>query len=909
MTRFRALLSLAVFGLLVHSAAASDVTATIRIRIVSPTPLPAKVTVELATWPFSSTAEIFEGSRPVIVRTLPAGTYRMTARLSGYLDAVADVHLEAAAHNEYVIEFRQSADSTIRLVSSEPVRTVRTFDERLLESFPGDDSLAAVVETAVAPLIVDRISNGGLWVGEAALIGGQGSSWRQTSITLDNLDVTDPARIGTPLVRPSQSSIAALVVSTTLLPASVGGPGPSLTLIPKPPATTWRGSVGAGFISPALQAAQDPKDPPPIARFDTLREWNGDVGGPLASRAGFFVSARRIGADRIERTDPDPLSTDVSSIAGTVAIAGSQGQVRVAGGVDRASIPYAGRARFRNRDVSETDTFTTAQLSWDRSMSSGTTWSASAGVAQGTFTPTFPPMFDNGDLSSRVAAAGTVERLNDGPVPTLFDGMPATRRRITGRFEITPSLGRLGAGQLLQAGATVARNTAVTIGRASPPAAELVDGLPARIWDYAYRAPESHWASTEVAAYLTDRLMLGSRATVDAGVRLESVGGSARGGDNSIEWLSALPRVSGRWVIDSKHRFSINGGYARYAHRLPLDYFAYGDPAAATGQVYRWNDLNGDHLLQANEYGALVAAVGPCCNATALNRIDPDLRRPSTDEGVVGVEGRLGGWSVRISYVKRHEQDLVGLVNTGATDAAYSLRYVSDPGEPFRDPPVVRPLPVYDRLPSSFGLDQYILTNPPVTVGSYGGFEVSIDGRITDRVRTRFDGSSYQGWVIAGNRGFRPLENDPGVIGELFDNPNAQTYAYGHGFVDRGYVIKWWGQYTAPRGYAVAAVARYQDGQPFSRLAIVPDLSQGPEAINGYRLGRTRFTFTLSLDAHVEKTFSVAGARVAGIVDVFNLLNTRNEVEEDVTTGLTFRVPTAIQPPRAARLGFRITFD
>jgi hypothetical protein len=65
---------------------------------------------------------------------------------------------------------------------------------------------------------------------------------------------------------------------------------------------------------------------------------------------------------------------------------------------------------------------------------------------------------------------------------------------------------------------------------------------------------------------------------------------------------------------------------------------------------------------------------------------------------------------------------------------------------------------------------------------------------------------------------------------------------------------------------------------------------------------RLRFHF----DAHVEKTFSVAGARVAGIVDVFNLLNTRNEVEEDVTTGPTFRAPTAIQPPRAARLGFRI---
>jgi hypothetical protein len=446
------------------------------------------VTVELAAWPFSSTAEILEGSRPVIVRTLPAGTYRMTARLAGYLNAAADIHLEAAAHNEYVIEFRQSVDSTIRLVSSEPVRTVRTFDERLLESFPGDDSLAAVVETAVAPLIVDRISNGGLWVGKprsSADRGARGVRRLSRSITSTSQTRLVSARHSCAL-RSHRSRRSSCRHPCCRPPW--GGRGRLLTLIPKPAATTWRGSVGAGFISPALQAAQDPKDPPPIARFDTLREWNGDVGGPLASRAGFFASARRIGADRIERTDPDLLSTDVSSISGAVAIAGSQGQVRVAGERGSCVDSIRGARQVRNRDVSETDTFTTAQLSWDRSMSSGTTWSASAGVAQGTFTPAFPPMFDNGELSSRVAAAGTVERLNDGPVPTLFDGMPATRRRITGRFEITPSLGRLGAGQLLQAGAPIARNTAVTIGRVSPPAAELVDGLPARIWDYAYRA-------------------------------------------------------------------------------------------------------------------------------------------------------------------------------------------------------------------------------------------------------------------------------------------------------------------------------------------------------------------------------------------------------------------------------------
>jgi hypothetical protein len=894
---------LTIFGVSALPAAASDATATIRIHIVAPAPLPATATVEFATWPFSSIVEIAAADRPAVARALRAGTYRITVRVSGYRDASATVDLAPATHSEYEVELHgsdQAGDSILRRVSSEPVGTDRTFDESLIETLPADDALAAIVETTVAPLIVDRMSNGGLWVGEPALMGGQASSWRQTSVVLDDLDVTDPARIGTALLRPSRESIAALDVTTALLPASAGGPGPLLRLLSKPSSATWRGSAEGAVIAPALQSASV-RIASPIAKFDSHHDWSGHVGGPLAREAGVFVSTRFTATDRIERADSDPLETGVSSVFGSASIA-RNGHVRVAGGVDRVGMPYTGRARFRDRDVREANTFTTGQVSWDRSAKNGSLWSISAGIAQGDVSPKFAAV----DVANRVASAGTVERLLDGPVPTLFDAMPATRRRIAGRAELTPSLGRWGRAQLLQAGVSVSRNTAATRGQTSPPVAELVNGLPARIWEYEYRAPESRWASTAFAGYLTDRVMLGSRATLDAGVRLDTAHGSADGADNGISWVSAEPRLAARWVVARPIAFF--GGYARYAHRLPLDYFAYGDPSAATGRVYRWNDVNHDSVLQAGEYGALIAAVGPCCNATAANRIDSDLRRPTTDEGVIGIETRLAGWSLRIAGVKRSERDLVGSVDVGAGSDAYDLRFVPDLGEPFRDPPEVRPLAVYDRRPSSFGLDQYLLTNPPDTSGKYDGFEVTIEGRIGSRFRTHFDGTSYQGWVMAGNRGFRVLENDPGVIGELFENPNARTYAYGHGFVDRGYVIKWWSQYVAPKNYAVSAVARYQDGQPFSRLAIIPDLNQGPEAINGYRLGRTRFTFTFSLDMHVEKTFSVGRGRVAAIVEVFNLLDTDKEVEEDVATGSTFRMPTAVQPPRAARIGVRVAF-
>ena len=44
------------------------------------------------------------------------------------------------------------------------------------------------------------------------------------------------------------------------------------------------------------------------------------------------------------------------------------------------------------------------------------------------------------------------------------------------------------------------------------------------------------------------------------------------------------------------------------------------------------------------------------------------------------------------------------------------------------------------------------------------------------------------------------------------------------------------------------------------------------------------------------------------LLEAYNLLNTNNEVEEDVRTGPTFRFPTAVQPPRSVRLGLRFTF-
>ena len=190
-------------------AASSDTTATVRVRWVRSPGLVPQPLVELAstdTPPFTLKADIREPADIAIFRRVPAGRYRLSVRARGFRDARANVDVRAATTYEYAARLAAIAQATtesrLEQVRAEPDANAHVFDQTFLETFPGEDVLSSLVETAVAPLVVDQISDGGLRVGEAALIGGLGgSSWRDASIAVGAFDVTDPARPGTPLVR------------------------------------------------------------------------------------------------------------------------------------------------------------------------------------------------------------------------------------------------------------------------------------------------------------------------------------------------------------------------------------------------------------------------------------------------------------------------------------------------------------------------------------------------------------------------------------------------------------------------------------------------------------------------------------------------------------------------------------
>ena len=190
--------------------------------------------------------------------------------------------------------------------------------------------------------------------------------------------------------------------------------------------------------------------------------------------------------------------------------------------------------------------------------------------------------------------------------------------------------------------------------------------------------------------------------------------------------------------------------------------------------------------------------------------------------------------------------------------------------------------------------------------GAYPGLEAIVERRFAKRFQMLAGATMTGSDAPGGNRGFHVFENDHGVIGELLTNPNATTFAKNRQFFERGYSIKVSGSYHAPRDVRIGVTSRYQDGQPFARMVIVPQLNQGAEAIRAYREGRTRFTYALTVDARIEKRMTVRGFQVGAVLEAFNLLNTKNEVEEDVLTGPNFRATTFVQPPRVFRVGLRL---
>jgi hypothetical protein len=766
-----------------------------------------------------------------------------------------------------------------------------------LAELPSSANVFALLDTIVPDVIADRIEAGGTAAGSPSRVGAHGSTWTQTAYRAGDVDITNPTVTGLPLLMPGVDAWEHVEVASGMLPIDASAPGLMVTLMPKRPASTmWTRALEVTASVPAFNAGSSTSNPPSIARLDSWAHGNLLLSGPVsaspASRIGMLLSATWNRATYFERSGTNPLRGSLASAFLNVtatADGGNEFRLIAWGQQTRDAAPHD--FALKQPDAGQRQSSLHSQVSWQHAFAGtdgGLRAFAGATIGQ-----------RSTDLVAPTSAI--VERLRDGPVPSILDpGIGGDRTWSLG-VRFNRGFGR----QRIVVGADFAGASSDTQSVFAGRVLELLNGIPARVWDFTDPAPESRWREHTISVFAGDTIAVSPRFTINGGVRFETVDGAAESHNGTVNWRNLLPRGGFHLRLLEFWDLAGFGYYGRYGHRLPLTDLAYGDPTAPTANIYRALPTATTPAVQ----GPIIQRLGPGVTSDpSFSSIDPQLKRPHLDEAALGFEMRPHpAFFFRIAALGRVEHDLINVVNVGVPESTYSVINVPDPGVDVVGSGDDTLVQFYNRSPATFGADRYVLTNPSGDDGSYVGADIFMQAR-AGRTFFLLGATAGRSEGIAANRGFGPLENDTSVLGEAYVNPNALAHAQGRVFTERGYTIKLGVTRQLPRDLMLGLVARYQDGQHFARLVIMPGLNQGAEAVRAFRNGRTRFSFTSNLDVRLQKGFTIGGHRLVGIFEAFNLFNEYFEYEEQTVSGPTSRLRTATQPPFAMHLGIRIPF-
>ena len=191
----------------------------------------------------------------------------------------------------------------------------------------------------------------------------------------------------------------------------------------------------------------------------------------------------------------------------------------------------------------------------------------------------------------------------------------------------------------------------------------------------------------------------------------------------------------------------------------------------------------------------------------------------------------------------------------------------------------------------------------------YRGADVTLVRRPGEKFDFFFSFQAIEA-IGSANPGNTEMENDDGVIGSLYGNPNTLINAEGRLRFDRGYTVRIGFSLEAFWGIRAGCVIKYYDGQPFARQIIIPGLAQGPFIIMAHARGVARYEYNRNVDVRLEKVFAIKGTRLRLVLDGFNIFNRNLATEENEWTGPNFplRFATEIMSPRLFRLGLAFEF-
>jgi Carboxypeptidase regulatory-like domain/TonB dependent receptor len=377
------------------------------------------------------------------------------------------------------------------------------------------------------------------------------------------------------------------------------------------------------------------------------------------------------------------------------------------------------------------------------------------------------------------------------------------------------------------------------------------------------------------------------------------------------------PRAGFAFDIRGNGKSVIKGFYGRFYFNSSPDAVAAVANPVGRGQLrYRWNDQNGNRLLDnPQELGAFLRTIGSAGGSPVI--VDPNLKRPYGDEVSAHFEQELRqGLSGRVSYVYKNIRDEWATVDVSRLNA-YTVPVV----QPDRGPDGITgnaddgpPINLFDRTAAP---EQRVFTNPddPAYNSDFNSFEVALNRRFNQK------------WMVLTSFGYTWLDqfhantSTTNVLqaagnGKSYDwRPNIRRFGRETSTIWNYKLI---GRYVAPWEVGISASYKLQSGRQWGRsLATTVLTTAGSETIRVEPVTANRAPNIGIFDVRLDKSFKIRnGGRLTGMMDIFNLTNDDSVIVFRTATATpaagepfgSFREVLALLDPRIIRFGIRYDF-
>jgi hypothetical protein len=410
-------------------------------------------------------------------------------------------------------------------------------------------------------------------------------------------------------------------------------------------------------------------------------------------------------------------------------------------------------------------------------------------------------------------------------------------------------------------------------------------------------------------------------------------GFSVAAGGTAIQWRDWEPRIGATYAVDSQKRLLLKASYARYADQLGVATIATINAIPGYSYLqYQWTDSNHDNKVQRNEinFGAGIYNsfnIDPThpASPSVFNQIDPNLKAPTTDEIIGGVDYEVAqDFVVGAAYTYRKYKDGLNSPGIGLSAADYTLGSVTtNDYTDFHGSKFPVSVPVYSLtgapVPSGF-----IVNNDHGYDQTYNGAELTLNKRLSNKWSARAS-FTYTDW----KQHFDNLDACTGSLLGIVTPDNQRTNAYGSscgdgivaprstGSGNKGNVFinaKWQfnvsGLYQLPLGFDIGANVFGRQGYPYAHWNQVnPGDGLGTRLVLDGALDNVRLKDVYDVDLRLDKNIVVNPLTVTISAEVFNLTNQSTVLQRNGRENtVSYNQIIETQAPRVLRLGARFSF-